>query len=179
MLSLADLAARAQRLMAPMAVPLTYRVTATYSAKAAASAAIGATVVSIGTLPAGLAGVVAGDQLVMGAQTRTVAADALAVAGTIAAPITVALTTAITSGSAITINRTTDYACKGFPERLDTSTSIAPGVTVGDWTVTVLADTLALAPKIGDSVMADGKARVVKNVGKDPAGCAWVLQCSG
>ena len=179
-MNLADLtASSAQRAHGKfIARDFTCRALSGFSVKAGASAAIGATTITLGTLPVGLAGVIGGDQLVMGAQTRTVAADALAVTGSISAPITAALTAAVTSASAITITRKTDAACSGWLEQLDV-TSVVGLVTAGDAAITILANTLSATPRVGDQIIADGKAWVIKSVARDPSGCAWVLQCSG
>ena len=178
MMQLSEVAARVQRAATPLATALTYRTINSYSVKAAANAAIGATVVSLGTLGT-VDRVLAGDILTMGTQSRTVAADTLAVAGVINAPITAALTTAVASASTVTIQRTTDTPCLGFVDWLDTSTTIVPGIVSKDGRITVLADSLSVTPKINQYVIVEGLQRFIKNVGRDVAGGVWSILVSG
>lgn len=61
----------------------------------------------------------------------------LASGGTIAAPITAALTTAVTSGASVTVTRNTDSGCSGWLQQLDI-TKVIGTVTAGDAAVWVL-----------------------------------------
>ena len=70
------------------------------------------------------------------------------------------------------------YPCRGWAERLDTAHILAPGVTVGDWAVSLFCPSLALAPRVGDRVVIDGVPRTIRNVGRDLAGAMWSLLCA-
>ncbi|MBI1209239.1 MAG: hypothetical protein GC191_18370 [Azospirillum sp.] len=119
-----------------------------------------------------------GDSMVSG--TRTFTAEVVASGGTItAAPFTPALTAQITSGSTVTVTRNTDSPCLGLVEWLDTSTELAPGISVKDGRITVLAESLPLTPKAQHTVIVDGKPRSIKNAARDPASAMWVLLVSG
>ena len=175
---MSDLCADVQAGLADLAGPLTYRALSTFSTKAATTAPIGTSTVTLGSLPGGLGGVIVGDQLVAGVQTRIVASGALAIGDTITAPIAAALTAPIASGSTIVVNRKVEMACSGWLHQLDV-TRVVGLVTAGDASVSILANTLSAAPRVGDQVVADGKTWTIKSVARDVAGACWTLQCSG
>jgi len=180
MTELDDLAADVQAGLADLAGPLVYRVTTNFTAKTTALVPVGATSVTLGTLPAGFDRILAGDTAVIGGAPRTFTADALAVAGTITASFTPALTAQVAASTSVSVVRVTDTACRGFMELLDTSTTLAPGVAVKDCRYSVLANTLPVTPKATSGIMVgpDGTPRTVKNAGLDPAGAVWEVLCS-
>lgn len=179
MLTLSDIAARVQGALRPMAQAITYRATALLSPKAAALAPVGAATVTLNGLPAGMDRVKAGDSFNSGLQTFT--AEVLAANGVIAnAPFTPALTTQIAAGAVVQITRNTDTACKGFVEFLDTGRPMqSPNVKQLGMSVTILADSLPFSPKVGDTLIANGRAKKIENVALDPAGAAWVVLAQG
>ncbi|MBI1207636.1 MAG: hypothetical protein GC191_10160 [Azospirillum sp.] len=174
-----DLAADVQDALADMAGPLVYRTVTSYSPKASATAAIGATTISLNTLPAGFDRTLPGDTFSSG--SRTFSVETVASAGTItAAPFSPALAVAISSGAAVPIVRTVDTSCQGWMELLDTSTVLAPGVQIKDAKYSVLANSLAVVPAIGARMVGpDGVARTIRNIGQDPAQAFWIVLANG
>ncbi|MBI1209666.1 MAG: hypothetical protein GC191_20580 [Azospirillum sp.] len=177
MMQLSDIASRVQRALRPVGQDLTYRVTTSFAPKAAATVSAGASSITLGTLPAGMTGVMANDTF--GAGVYRITADVPAISGTIVASFTPPLVSQISSGATVTVIRYTDSPCLGFVEWLDTSSELAPGISVKDGRITVLADSLPLTPKALDTVIVDGKPRSIKNAARDPASAMWVLLVSG
>ncbi len=169
-----------QKGLRPMAGTLSYRTTSLLNARAPEGAIVGATSLTLGTLPAGLTRIAIGDQFAGGLYTFTGAVAATA--GTItAAPFTPALVTPLTAGAPVAVMRNNDIDCLGWVEWLDSSTETAPNVKQGDARITILADTLLLLgvpfqPKDNAKIVENGKVWNIENVGRDPVGAGWVLQ---
>jgi hypothetical protein len=179
MLTLADIAARVQSTMRPMAQSIIYRATALFSPRAAALAPVGATTITLNNLPAGMDRVKVGDTFNSGLQTFT--SEVVAVGGVItSAPFTPALTTQIASGATVSVTRNTDTESKGFVELLDTSrTGTSPLVKQTGMSATIFTDSMPFAPKVGDTIIASGRNKKIENVGLDPAGVAWAVLAQG
>lgn len=179
MLTPANIAARVQKTWRPMTQALIYRVTSLFSPKAASAAAIGATTISLNTLPAGLDRVLPGDTFGSGLYRFT--AEVVAAGGVIsAAPFTPALSAGISSGAVVQVSRTVDTECRGFYQWLDTSQAMAsPMVKSMDAVALVLCDSLPFTPRVGDKIVANGRSKGIVNIGKDAAGAAWTIQVTG
>lgn len=172
---LAELGARIQSALEPLAGPLVYRTTETFNAKAAALAPVGATTVSITNLPAGFTGVQAGDVCLTGGR-RTFTAAVSAVAGTIAnAPLSSALVSAIPAGMTIQVQRDTDTACSGWSEAADTAIAVGVSVVTGEVVFNILVDSLPDEPKVNAFIVDGGRSRQIKHVSQDAMGAVWRL----
>jgi hypothetical protein len=171
---LADLGQRVRAAFAPLAGPLTYRTSVTFSARAAVAAPVGATTLSLNGLPSGLAGVQAGDRINAG--PIVVSAPVSAAGGSIAnIPLSAPLPAPIAAGALVTLQRDSDTPCQGWPE--DATTAIAVGVSVvtGNRVFNVLADSLPAAPAVNACIVEDGKAWQIKAATTDPTGAVWRL----
>lgn len=179
MLTLSDIAARVQGALTPLAGDIVYRVTALLTVKTASAVTAGATSVTLTGLPAGMDRVKAGDTFNSGLQTFT--AEVVAVNGTItAAPFAPALTGPLASGTSLQVVRNADTPCKGFVEFLDTGKPMqSPRVKQLGMSATILANSLPFAPKVGDTLISNGRVKKIENVGLDPAGTAWVVLAQG
>jgi hypothetical protein len=70
----------------------------------------------------------------------------------------------------------TDYACQGFIDTYATQPNDGTSIQVGDVKAVIVASTLAIEPKAGDTVTAHGKTRTVIGVSTDPATALYELQ---
>lgn len=179
MITLPGFAERVRAAFRPHAGPLVYRAAALHAARTAAPAAAGDAAITLTGLPAGFAGVVAGDSFGGGVYSFT--ADTPAVIGVVTlAPFSPALKVALAQGSAVQVLRATDTPCAGWVEWLDVSRPMAsPLIQQQDALVTILGDTLPFAPRKGDRLLFEGRAGTIENVGRDPAGAAWSVLVRG
>src|SRR5262245_27410338 len=99
-----------QEAFAEVAGPLVYRSTTLRNCRAPSGALAGATAITLGSLPAGMTGVTAGDKFGGGLYTFT--ADTAASGGSIVgAPFTPALVAALPPNAAVAVVRLTDTPC--------------------------------------------------------------------
>lgn len=179
MAGFSGLAARVQNALRGQADTLTYRATTLYNAKAASSAAANATSITLGTLPAGLTATAVGDKFAGGLHTITnaVAASGGTISGVTFTP---PLAGAISAGTVVSLTRSADVACRGWIEWGDVSRPMAaPLLKQKDVIVTILVDSLPVTPEIGGRVVEGSRSFLIDNVGRDPAGAAWILKAGG
>jgi len=174
---LRDIGARVRSALAPLAGPITHRVVTSYLMKTASAASVGATTVSLTSLPAGFIGIRAGDVLNL-TTPRAFTTDTPAVAGVVTnAPLDGPLVTTLSSGASVTVKRAVETPCRGWPE--DASQQIAVGVSLvtGSAIFNLLTDTLPSAPKVEETLVVSGRNWLVKAVDLDPTGAVWRCTC--
>jgi len=175
---LRDIGARVRSALAPLAGAIVYRTTASFSLKAATAAEIGATTVSLSSLPAGFTGVLTGDTLSL-TTPRVFTADTPAVAGVVTnAPIDGPLVARITAGSTVTIRRNVDVPCSGWPEDATQALAVGVNLVTGAMAFNVLADTIATEPKVDGTLVVGGRAWTIRTAALDPTGAVWRLTCA-
>jgi hypothetical protein len=173
------MAARVQNALRGQADTLTYRTTTLYNARAPSGAAAGATSITLGTLPAGLTASAVGDKFGGGLYTITnaVSASGGTIAGVTFTPPLVGL---ISAGAVVALTRTADEECSGWIEWGDVSRPMAaPLLKQKDIIATVLVDTLTVTPEVGQRFVEGSRSFVIDNVGRDPAGAAWICKAGG
>lgn len=181
MTALADIAARVGRGLSALTTAATYRVTAPYTLRVASAAAAGATSIGFTNVPAALAATAVGDTFLIGATTHTVANIVTASGGALAGvAFTPALAVSVPAGAQVVLNRATDHAVSVIVEQVD-GYGLAPGIYAGgDFRATIFGLPTGVVPSGSGSnkLIWSGKELTVKEeIGRDPAGAAWVVRC--
>lgn len=159
-----------------LAEAATYRVVTTYSCRAASSAPIGATSMTLNTLPAGFTATT-GDTFPIGATTYTITANATPSGGTVVITFSPALVSAVSSSQAVTVARSSDHEVRAIARQVD-GYGIQPGTYVGgDYRFTVFDLPDTVSPRPGHKITLRGLAMTIQpEIGRDALGAAWVLR---
>lgn len=166
--------------MKGMFMPVTYRSTASGNIQVQTAAATGATTISL-KLPSDWTGVQPGDTFKIGASATnyTVSNSVSAVSGVATGVIfTPALTTSASDGGSGSINRVGIYSARAIESTVSIFVERNANVLAGDREISILARSLPIRPKPGDTVTTrSGVSVSVASVGVDEAEALWVLQC--
>ena len=160
---------------------LTYRVTTSTAVKTGAAYAIGVSTINLSTWPAGSTGVVPGDTFLNIGNVHTVTNTVAPVSGVCAGvQFTPALTTAMTSGQAVTVSHNTDTPIRALDRQVDVSFITNTVISANDYLFTLLADSLPVTPKLTDHIQTrDGKWLSIISTAYDAAKATWTVQARG
>lgn len=158
--------------------PVTYRRSTTATLKAGAAYPIGTSTINMTNVPASWGGVVPGDTFLITATAYTITNTVAPVSGVMSGvAFTPALTTALTSGAALTVTHYRTSTARGFDMLVNAFNMANTLIQANDWKFTILADGLTYPPAVNDQIQTrTGLWKTIISVSLDPAGAVYTVQ---